>query len=186
MAISIDSFSMNNLLSSLEAYADMSPDLEVREQVSQWMRMRDRQPLSLIKWCEVFSNELVNIGKAVEDSATEGVTKSVLAFVYEFFSGYTGLAFSQVRPNDRLNRDLHFPLICWFDWTLDFCDDFLARFDLDLSDCFDEAEFDTVGEVVEFLVEQVIEATVVPEVPQLLPQSFLRVTPSERAMTMAA
>lgn len=186
MAISINSFSVNNLLSSLEAYADMSPDLEVREQVGRWMQMRDRQSLSLIEWREVFANESATIGKAVEDSATEGVAESVLAFVYEFFCGYTGLAFSQVRPNDRLNRDLHFPLVCWFDWTLDFCDDFLARFDLDLSDCFDEAEFDTIGEMVEFLVAQVIEATLAPEVPQLSPQSYLRLTTSARAMTMAA
>ena len=82
-----------------------------------------------------------SIAKATKDSVTESAAKSVLSFVYEYFADYSGLAFSQVRPNDSLNRDLNFPLVCWFDWTLNFCDDFLTHFDLDLSDCFDEAEF---------------------------------------------
>ena len=186
MVASMKSFSMNNLLSSMEAYADMSPDLEVRSQVTRWLEMRDRQSLSVVKWCEVFVSEFASIGQVVEDADTESVAKSVLAFAYEFFGKYTGLPFSQVRPNDSLNRDLHLSLVCWFDWTLDFCDDFLAHFDLDLSDRFDEADFDTVGEMVEFLVAQAVEATVVVAVPQPLERPYLRLAQSEQALSVAA
>ena len=162
---------MTNLLSSMEAYADMSPDLEIRQQVNLWMQSRDRQPLNVAEWCEVFSSESAAIAKATQERATKNAAKSVLAFVYQFFGDYSGLAFSQVRPNDSLNRDLHFPLVCWFDWTLDFCDDFLTHFDLDLSDRFDEAEFLTIGEMVEFLVAQVVAE---PAMPTVLERSSTR------------
>jgi len=179
--------SMNNLLSSMEAYADMSPDLEIRQQVNVWMQARDRQPLSVAEWCDVFSGESIDIAKATQAPNTERVAKSVLGFVYEFFGNYSGLAFSQVRPNDSLNRDLHFPLVCWFDWTLNFCDDFLAHFDLDLSDCFDEADFLTIGEMVAFLVAQVVAITATPAAPQpALARPYLQLAQSERAIALAA
>lgn len=179
--------SMNNLLSSIEAYADMSPDLDVRDEVNLWLKKRDRQPLSITQWCEAFSSEFASIAQATTEPATESAAKSVLAFVYESFSEYTGLAFSQVRPNDSLIRDLNFPLVCWFDWTMNFCDDFLTHFDLDLSDCFDEANFSTIGEMVEFLVAQVVESTVAPRVPERsFARPYLQLAQSERAVAMAA
>ena len=183
----MNAYSMNNLLSSIEAYADMSPDLDAREEVNLWLKKRDRQSLSITTWCELFSSEFASIAQATAESATESAAKSVLAFVYEFFGEYTGLAFSQVRPNDSLNRDLNFPLVCWFDWTINFCDDFLTHFDLDLSDCFDEADFLTIGEMVEFLVAQVVEATVPAEMPQpASARPYLQLAQSERAVAIAA
>lgn len=179
--------SMTNLLSSMEAYADMSPDLEIRQQVNRWMQARDRQPLNLVEWCEVFSGESAAIARATQKRTTKSVAMSVLAFVYKFFSDYSGLAFSQVRPNDSLNRDLHFPLVCWFDWTLNFCDDFLTHFDLDLSDCFDEAEFLTIGEMVEFLVAQVVAEPVAPMVlERLSTRPYLQLAQSGAAIALAA
>ena len=179
--------SMTNLFSSMEAYADMSPDLEVRDEVNQWLQMRDRQSLSVTQWCETFSGEFASIDKATKDSATESAAKSVLSFVYECFADYSGLAFSQVRPNDRLNRDLNFSLVCWFDWTLNFCDDFLTHFDLDLSDCFDEAEFVTIGEMVEFLVTQVVDEVTATATPQLSTvRPCLQLAQLERTYAIAA
>ncbi len=179
--------SMANLLSSMEAYADMSPDLEIRQQVNLWMQARDRQPLSAAEWCEVFSIESAAIAQATQARATKKVAKSVLAFVYQFFGDYSGLAFSQVRPNDSLNRDLHFPLVCWFDWTLTFCDDFLTHFDLDLSDCFDETEFSTIGEMVEFLVAQAVAKPDAPAVlERLSARSHLQIAQPGRAIALAA
>ena len=133
---------LNNWFSSVSAYADMSPDLTIRKQVNQWMRRRTRQCLSLSDWCQLFCRQ--------------ERARPVLAFVYQSFSQYSGIEFGRVRPGDRLNRDLHFPLVCWFDWSLTFCEDFFQRFGLDLSDRFDEAAFETIDELVNFLVEQAV------------------------------
>lgn len=135
----------NNLISSINAYADMSPDLSIRRQVNETMQQRARQPLSISTWCQTFGDRNHN---------TDSV-QSMLAFIYESFSEYSGLEFSRVRPSDRLNDDLYFPLVCWFDWSITFCEDLYQRFDLDLSDRFDEANFETIGELVNFLIEQI-------------------------------
>jgi hypothetical protein len=120
----------------------MSPDLSIRQQVNQWMKGRMRSPLSAADWCRLF--------------CAQERAQPVLAFVYDYFGQYSGIEFGRVRPNDRLNGDLHFPLVCWFDWSLTFCEDFFQQFDLDLSDRFDEAAFDTIGELVNFLIDQVV------------------------------
>ncbi len=130
---------MNNFVSSVNAYADMSPDLSVRKDVNTWMIRRDRQSLDLTDWCALFGN----------------ADNAVLAFIYESFSEYSGLDFSYVRPNDSLNSHLKFPLVCWFDWSITFCEAFFQAFDVDLSDRFDEADFITIGELANFLVAQV-------------------------------
>lgn len=134
--------SLNNWLSSVSAYSDMSPDLTVRKQVNQWMKRRTRQRLSPSEWCQLFCRQ--------------ERARPVLAFVYQYFTQYSGIEFGRVRPDDSLNRDLHFPLVCWFDWSFTFCEDFFQRFGLDLSDRFDESAFDTIGELVDFLVEQAV------------------------------
>ncbi|MGB7086796.1 MAG: hypothetical protein WBD47_14655 [Phormidesmis sp.] len=131
---------LKNFLSSAYAYADMSPDITIRKKVNDWMLRRDRSSLSLSDWCQLYS--------------TQAQAYSVLSFIYQSFSQYSGLDFSRVRPDDQLNRDLHFPLVCWFDWSITFCEDFFQQFDLDLSDRFDEASFSTIGEMVNFLIAQ--------------------------------
>ena len=141
---SIGKGKLNNFLSSVSAYADMSPDLSIRKDVNMWMLRRDRQALDLSDWCEQFGYSQSN---------------TVLAFIYETFSEYSGLDFSRVRPNDCLNTNLHFPLVCWFDWSITFCEEFFQAFEVDLSDRFDEADFTTIGELANFLVEQVSNIT---------------------------
>ncbi len=153
---------LNNLISSINAYSDMSPDLSVRHQVNETMHKRARQPLSIATWCLTFCQR---------DHYTDRV-QSMLSFVYERFSEYSGLELSRVRPSDRLNDDLHFPLVCWFDWSITFCEDFYQRFGLDLSDRFDEADFETMGELVNFLIEQVSLAE--PVSPQPASSTMLR------------
>ncbi|MGI8934284.1 MAG: hypothetical protein ACR2FS_09445 [Phormidesmis sp.] len=131
---------LNNWFSSVNTYADMSPDLSIRRQVNERMKARTRRALSRSEWCQLFS--------------TPASTRPVLSFIYQYFGQYSGIEFGRVRPSDRLNCDLHFPLVCWFDWSLTFCEDFFQQFNLDLSDRFDEAAFETIGELVNFLVEQ--------------------------------
>ncbi len=131
---------LNNWFSSVSAYADMSPDLSIRRQVNERMKARTRRVLSRSEWCQLF--------------ATPASTRPVLSFIYQYFGQYSGIEFGRVRPSDRLNCDLHFPLVCWFDWSLTFCEDFFQQFNLDLSDRFDEAAFETIGELVNFVVEQ--------------------------------
>jgi hypothetical protein len=133
---------LNNWISSVSAYSDMSPDVSVRRQVNAAMKARPRQALSLVAWCKTFCSN---------DQAWP-----VLSFVYQYFAQYSGLEFGRVRPSDTLNDDLRFPIVCWFDWSITFCEDFYQRFSLDLSDRFDEADFETIGELINFLIEQVI------------------------------
>lgn len=132
---------LNNVLSSIHAYADMSPDMAMRRQVNSWMLRRDRQDLSCTQWCQLFGARQPH--------------NPALTFIYESFGQYSGLHFGRVRPNDSLNSHLHFPLVCWFDWTITFCEEFFQSFGVDLSDRFDEADFDTIGELVDFLAEQI-------------------------------
>ena len=139
LAEALGAHRLNNFISSVNAYADMSPDLSVRQDVNTWMMRRDRQALDLSTWSHLFGHS----------------AHPVLTFIYESFGDYSGLDFSLVRPNDSLNTNLKFPLVCWFDWTITFCEEFFQAFGLDLSDRFDEADFCTIGELINFLVAQV-------------------------------
>jgi hypothetical protein len=84
------------------------------------------------------------------------VSQQVTDFVYDHMPAYSGLEFSRVRPADRLNEDLHLPSVCWFDWQLLLCDDFLHCFGVDLSDCFDPQILCTVEDLVNFLNHQLL------------------------------
>ncbi|MEL6137537.1 MAG: hypothetical protein AAFR42_09045 [Cyanobacteria bacterium J06628_6] len=133
----------NNYVSSVQTYGDLSPDLQIRQQVNQ--RLRHRQALKIEPWCREFQ-------RVTRSSPT------LLMFVYQAFQRYSGIEFSRVRPHDRLIEDLQFPLVCWFDWTTSFCEDFIAQFGVDLSELFDEAEFVTLADVIIFLELQVSQA----------------------------
>jgi hypothetical protein len=132
---------LNNWISSASAYSDMSPDVSMRRHINAALKARPRQALSLSAWGKTFCSREQAL--------------PVLAFVYHYFAEYSGLEFGRVRPGDHLNDDLCLPLICWFDWSITFCEDFYQCFDLDLSDRFDETDFDTIGDLVAFLIEQV-------------------------------
>jgi hypothetical protein len=130
-----------NILYSLRTYADLSPDLWTRQRVK-WF-LHSRSPLSAKEWFEQFRHD-------------HFVSPQVVNFVYERMPDYSGLEFSRVRPGDRLNQDLHLPLICWFDWQLTLCDDFFQWFGVDISDHFDPQSLDTVEDLVNFLNQQVL------------------------------
>ncbi len=134
--------SLCNWFSSVSTYAEMSPDLTIRKQVNQQMQGRTRRVLRAMEWGQLFCR-------------TERAYP-LLSFVYQRFGLYSGLEFGRVRPGDRLNDDLHFPLVCWFDWATTFCEDFFQRFGVDLSDRFDETAFETIDELIEFLIEQAV------------------------------
>lgn len=130
-----------NLISSLRSYDSLSPDIRVRQQVNQMLKTRPA--LTLNDWVELFQGEV---------SPTP--SKSVIEFVYTSMQTYAGLEFGRVRPLDHIHHDLHLPLICWFDWPLQFCDDFCTTFGIDISDCFDEGEIATVQDLICFLNDQ--------------------------------
>jgi hypothetical protein len=77
--------------------------------------------------------------------------ESVLAFVYTKLPDYSGLQVGRLRPHDRLIADLQLPLVCWFDWPHQLCDDFYESFQVDLSEEFDESILETVEDLVIFL-----------------------------------
>ena len=130
-----------NILDSLRAYADLSPDLKTRQRVNQLLR--DRPALSVDEWFEQLWQP-------------QGVTQPLATFVYTHMQTYSGLEFARVRPNDRLIADLCLPLVCWFDWNLSFCEDFSACFGINLSDRFDPHQYETVEDLVVFLNYQLL------------------------------
>lgn len=130
---------IENLLHSVSTYADLSPDLAIRQQVNQVLR--DRPALSLDRWYERFWQPL-------------GITKAVVAFVYSQLECYSGLEVARWHPSDRLNEDLKLTLVCWYDWDLSLYDDILDRFGVDVSECFDPYECTTVGDFVVLLHRQ--------------------------------
>lgn len=132
---------LNNWFLTLNAYADMSPDLAIRNEVNQWMKDRMRANLGLSEWCRLFAPYSEN--------------KELLTFIYQRLSQYSGLNFGRVRPRDTMHGELKFALICWHDWVITFCEDFCEHFHIDLSDYFDEDDFETVGEIIEYLSEQI-------------------------------
>lgn len=122
-----------NYIHGLQTYQDMSPDLLVRRQVNQ--SLRERRPLSADAWCS-------------ECHRATHAQRDTLLFVYRSLATHSGLEFSRVRPADRLVDDLQFPLVCWFDWPLRFCEDVFNHFGVDISDTFDEAGLDTLADLI--------------------------------------
>jgi len=133
--------SLKNVFYSFWTYADLSPDLRLRRRINRTLRKRDN--LSATEWYQVFWQPL-DIAKPVSD------------FVYTHMQAYSGLEFGCVQPSDRLQSDLHLSLVCWFDWELTFCADFLKTFDIDLASQFNLDHFETVEELVFFLNRQLL------------------------------
>ncbi len=128
-----------NIAVSLNSYSALSPDLQVRRRVNQ--QLSDRPALDVEAWCRRF------------DSNSE-TTQAVAAFAYETLAQYSGLDFSRVRPDDRLEADLYWSQVCWFDWDLQLCDDFCEHFAQDVSDRFYEFDPVTVADLIYFFDHQ--------------------------------
>lgn len=141
--------SVINYMRSLWSYRDLGPDIWLRRQIN--FRLRDRTRLSLEGWISLFL-------KVEEKSCS----RRLLAFVYRQLPKYSGLEVGRIRPSDRLIEDLQMPLVCWYDWSHQLCDDFLMAFQVDISEEFDEALLETVGDLVWFLNQRLQSMDSVP------------------------
>ncbi len=112
----------NNLISSLQTYDALSPDLKLRQQVNR--ALRHRPVLTSEQWCELFE-------------PSPGITDSVATFAYDYLARYSGLEMGRVLPSDRLNEDLYWTQVCWYDWEFTLCQDFCQQFGSDLDDLSD-------------------------------------------------
>ena len=131
---------ISNYIHSIQTYQDMSPDVSQRRQVNQILQKRPS--LSPKDWCAEFKLDAPMQADRLPD---------VLLFMQRSLAAHSGLEFARVRPQDRLVEDLHFPLVCWFDWSTRFCDDVLNQWQVDIGDCFDETRIYTVADLANFL-----------------------------------
>lgn len=130
---------LNNVVLNVRTYADLSPDLGVRRRIHQaWRSRLDR---SSKDWYRSFWQPIA-------------ISQDLSAFVYQQMESYSGLPFAKVIPGERLTEDLQLPLVCWFDWESDLCDDFRDRFGIEISDRFDVSMLHTVRDLVIFLNQQ--------------------------------
>ncbi|WP_210437191.1 hypothetical protein [Oxynema aestuarii] len=130
---------LKNLFFSVQTYNDLSPDIEMRRVVNHGLYCR--RSLTLQQWFESFWQP-------------RAIAAPVVAFVYDRLKAYSGVEMARVWPGDRLDADLKFSLICWFDWQLNLCEDFQQQFGGDAIDPLAIYNLDTVEELVVFLNSQ--------------------------------
>lgn len=132
---------LKHLFLSVETYNDLSPDLRVRRRVNRSLSARPE--LTVDEWFEYHWR-------------SQGISRELADFVYVYFTQYSGLQFSRVVPEDRLDADLCFTLVCWFNWNQSLCDDFWNCFNVNLCDRLDLRDIDTVTDLVTFLNHQLL------------------------------
>jgi len=131
---------LKNWFRSFQTYDDLSPDLGVRRRVNR--RLRQRPALVHSVWFESCCRPL-------------GISSAIAQFGYQHLAQYSGLSFAHVLPSDRLEEDLRWTAVCWFDWQLHLCEDVWQAFGVDLSDQLDQIEAGTVADLLVFLQQQV-------------------------------
>ncbi len=129
---------IKNLFLSFRAYGVLSPDLRVRQQVNH--RLSDRPSLTFQQWFDQHWKPL-------------GIAPAIAQFAYARFEKYSGLSFSHVVPEDRL-EELQWTRVCWYDWEMTLCDDFLQVFGVDVSDEFEDTPIDRISDLVRLLNHQ--------------------------------
>lgn len=127
-----------NLVFSLKTYDALSPDLKVRRQVNRLLCQR--AALDLEQWFQLFYQ-------------SQGITYAVAAFAYVHLPRYSGLKFERVLPTDRLDQDLCWTQVCWFDWEVRLYDDFWQQFGVDISECLDVSALLTVKDLMACLTQ---------------------------------
>lgn len=127
---------LKNLVFSLKTYDALSPDLKVRRQVNR--SLRQRPALNCEQWFQAFFQP-------------QGITNTVASFAYTHLERYSGLEIGRVLPTDRLEQDLHWTQVCWFDWELHLYDDFWQQFGVDISDSLEESTLLTIKDLIAFL-----------------------------------
>ena len=135
---------LKNIFHSFRTYADLTPDIQTRQRINRLLN--DRPGLSQQEWYLQFWKG-------------QNISEDLAGFIYERMPTYSGLDFSRVQPGDRLNADLQLPLVCWFDWHISFCEDFMQVFGIDLSNHFDPDSLTTVADLLLFLNQQVVSAS---------------------------
>ena len=128
-----------NVFYSLKTYDALSPDLKIRRQVNRLLQQRPA--LDCQQWFQTFYQP-------------QGITYAVASFAYLHLAQYSGLEFGRVLPSDRLDEDLRWTQVCWFDWQCQLCEDFWQRFEVDISDRLDESMLPTVIDLISFLHQQ--------------------------------
>lgn len=83
------------------------------------------------------------------------VARPISDFVYTQLQTVSGLDLGRVQPGDRLQIDLQFTLICWFDWEVTLSEAFAESFGVMLEPDFNPDEFETVADLVLFLNRQI-------------------------------
>lgn len=134
---------LKNLVNSLQTYNVLSPDLMVRKQVNEWLQKRPC--LTVNDWFLAYWTP---------PAVTQGYPRALIHFAYQYLGQYSGLAMGRLYPQDRLLEDLKFPLVCWFDWGITLCEDFYTSFGVDISEHFDETQYDTLADLMHFLSQQ--------------------------------
>ena len=129
---------LKNAYLSFSTYADLSPDLSRRRQVK--LTLKSRPSLNRHRWCQ--------------DLWSGTYSPKILAFLYEQIPEYSGLDAGRLRPEDELEGDLSWTLICSFDWDSELCDDFQQVFGYDVSDEILAGQFDTLEDLVIALHQQ--------------------------------
>jgi hypothetical protein len=124
---------LRNLFLSLNTYQALSPDLRVRQQVNR--ALSNRPVLNSDQWFETFYQ-------------SQGVAPGVGLFAYRHLEQYSGIEMGRVWPTDRLNEDLCWIAVCWFDWERRLCHDISQQLGVDLSECLEDWNGSTIGELV--------------------------------------
>lgn len=133
-----------NLVETLRHYRVMSPDRAVRRQVNEYLRLRPYLPVD--DWCQRCW---------LPPAGSQPIMPTLTRFLYLQLGEYSGLRMGHTRPGDRLQEDLCFPLVCWFDWGLALCEDVHQTFGVDITDSFDERNYDTLADLVGYLDSQI-------------------------------
>lgn len=131
---------VKNAVDSAKNYSLLSPNPQVRWQVNQ--RLRDRPAYSMADWCA--------------DCRHHGIHPDIARFACRHLSRYSGLRFARVRLSDRLEADLQWTEVCWFDWELKLCQDVWHSFGIDMTPHLVELVPTTVHDLLLFLQHQVV------------------------------
>lgn len=114
----------------------MSPDLQVRRRVRQ--QLDQRPHLSEQEWSE-------------QCCQPQGIAAPIAHFAYTHLQRYSGLEIGRVQLTDRLEADLRWSQICWFDWMFTLSHDFAEIFAVEIEESLPSAEFQTIGDLLSFL-----------------------------------
>lgn len=128
-----------NLVSSIRTYGTLRPDFVVRRQVLR--ALRDRPSLTQEEWFASIC-------------PSWRIAYPVAQFVYIHLPKYSGLESGRLWLSDRLDDDLQWTQVCWFDWSEMLCNDFWRCFGIDIRNELDELNLFTVGDLVKFLNAQ--------------------------------